>query len=203
MANFFSWCSGSFLNTALIPPEPNTNNDFLHSFVMKDLKRQSNRRPAVRKLGTSSVAVRKNRSKPIPGLSVKLRKPFNEPGFCNSWVPSYFVENEPAVLREKIRWLIQRIFGICGLIFVLLMVGGSLWVGQAFFNQPLKKVYFEGNQLLRDSDVLRTSGLRPGQTLFDLKPYNVAAQLQTHPIVQKADIRIKFPDEIHLIVSEH
>ena len=84
---------------------------------MKDLKRQSNRRPAVRKLGTTSFAVRKNRSNPIPGLSVKLRKPFNEPGFCNSWVPSYFIENEPAVLREKTRWLIQRTFGICGLIF--------------------------------------------------------------------------------------
>ena len=170
---------------------------------MKDLKRQSNRRPAVRKLGTTSVAVRKNRSNPIPGLSVKLRKPFNEPGFCNSWVPSYFVENDPAVLREKMRCLIQRFFGICGLIFILLMAGGSLWVGQAFFNQPLKKVYFEGNQLLKDSDVLRTSGLRPGQRLFDLKPYHVAAQLQTHPIVQKADIRRKFPDEIHLLVSEH
>jgi len=170
---------------------------------MKDLKRQSNRRAAVRKLGTSSVAVRKNRSNPIPGLSVKLRKPFNEPGFCNSWVPSYFVENEPAVLREKMHWLIQKFFGICGLIFILFMAGGSLWVGQAFFNQPLKKVYFEGNQLLKDSDVLRTSGLRPGQKLFDLKPYHVAAQLQTHPIVQKADIRRKFPDEIHLIVSEH
>ncbi len=170
---------------------------------MKDLKRQSNRRPAVRKLGTSSVAVRKNRSKPIPGLSVKLRKPFNEPGFSNSWVPSYFVENEPAALRENICWLIQRILGICGLIFILLMAGGSLWVGKAFFNQPLKKVYFEGNQLLKDSDVLKTSGLRPGQRLFDLKPYHVAAKLQTHPIVKKADIRRKFPDEIHLIVREH
>ena len=101
---------------------------------MKDLKRQSNRRPAVRKLGTSSFAVRKNRSKPIPGLSVKLRKPFNEPGFCKSWVPSYFFENEPAMLRKKMRWIIQRTFGICGLIFILLMVGGSLWVGQVFFN---------------------------------------------------------------------
>ena len=170
---------------------------------MKDLKRQSNRRPAVRKLGTSSVAVRKNRSNPIPGLSVKLLEPFNEPGFCNSWVPSYFVENEPAVLREKTRWLIQRTFGICGLIFILYMAGGSLWVGQAFFNQPLKKVYFEGNQLLKDSDVLKTSGLRPGQRLFDLKPYHIAAKLQTNPIVQKADIRRKFPDEIHLMVSEH
>jgi len=57
--------------------------------------------------------------------------------------------------------------------------------------------------LLNDSDVLKTSGLRPGQKLFDLNPYHVAAQLQTHPIVQKADIRIKFPDEIHLLVREH
>ena len=170
---------------------------------MKDLKRQSHRRPAVRRLGTSSVAVRKNRSNPIPGLSIKLRKPFNEPGFCNAWVPSYFVENEPAVLRKKMRWLIQRFFGICGLIFILLMTGGSLWVSQSFFNQPLKKVYFEGNQLLKDYDVLRFSGLRPGQKLFDLQPYHVAAQLQTHPIVQKADIRRKFPDEIHLIVNEY
>ena len=170
---------------------------------MKDLKRQSNRRPAVRKLGTSSFTVRKNRSNPIPGLSVKLRRPFNEPGFRNSWLPSYFVENEPALLREKIRWFIQRIFGICGLIFIFWLAAGSLWVGQAFFKQPLKKVYFEGNQLLNDSDVLKTSGLRPGQKLFDLNPYHIAAQLQTHPIVQKADIRVKFPDEIHLIVSEH
>ena len=170
---------------------------------MKDLKRQSNRRPAVRKLGTSSFAVRKNRSNPIPGLSVKLRKPFNEPGFRNSWIPSYFVENDPALLREKMRWFIQRIFGICGLIFILWLAAGSLWIGQAFFKQPLKKVYFEGNHLLKDSDVLKTSGLRPGKRLFELKPYHIAAQLQTHPIVKKADIRKKFPDEIHLIVSEH
>ena len=170
---------------------------------MKDLKRQSNRRPAIRKLGTSSFAVRKNRSNPIPGIAVKLRKPFNEPGFQNSWVPSYFVENDPALLREKMCWLIQRLFGICGLIFIFWLTAGSLWVGQAFFKQPLKKVYFEGNQLLKDSDVLKTSGLRPGQKLIDLKPYQIAAQLQTHPIVQKADIRRKFPDEIHLIVSEH
>ncbi|MBS1254589.1 MAG: Cell division protein FtsQ [Deltaproteobacteria bacterium] len=170
---------------------------------MKDLKRQSNRRPAVRKLGTSSVTVRKNRSNPIPGISVKLRKPVHEPGFRNSWVPSYFIENEPAVLRNKIRWLVQRLFGICGLIFILWLAGGSLWVGQAFFKQPLKKVHIEGNQLLNVSDVLRTSGLRPGHRLSNLKPYQIAAQLQTHPIVQKADIRRKFPDEIHLILSEH
>ena len=118
-------------------------------------------------------------------------------------MPSYFIENEPGMLREKIYWLIQRIFGVTGLIFIFWLAGGSLWVGQAFFKQPLKKVYFEGNHLLKDSDVLRTSGLRPGQKLFDLNPYHVAAQLQTHPIVQKADIRRKFPDEIHLIVSEH
>ncbi len=89
------------------------------------------------------------------------------------------------------------------MIFIFGLEAGSLWFGQAFFKQPLKKVYFEGNQLLNDSDVLKTSGLRPGQKLLDLNPYNVAAQLQTHPIVQKADIRIKFPDEIHLLVQEH
>ena len=170
---------------------------------MKDLKRQSNRRPAVRKLGTSSFAERKNRSNPIPGLSLKLRKPFNEPGFRNSWLPSYFAKNEPALLREKIGWFIQRFFGICGLIFILWIAVGSVWVGKAFFNQPLKKVFFEGNQLLEDTDVLETSGLRPRQRLIDLKPYQIAARLQTHPIIQKADIRRKFPDEIHLIVSEH
>ena len=39
--------------------------------------------------------------------------------------------------------------------------------------------------------------------MIDLNPYQVAARLQTHPIVQKTDIRRKFPDEIHLIISEH
>ena len=170
---------------------------------MQDLKRQSHRRPAVRKLRTSSTSVRKNRSNPIPGLSVKLRKPNTEPGYRNSWVPSYFVENEPAFLRMKIRWLIQKFIGISGLVFILWLAGGSVWVGQAFFKQPLTKVLINGNQLLDDLDVLRTSGLHQGQLLSDLQPYRIAARLQTHPIVQKADIRRIFPDELHLKITEY
>ena len=166
---------------------------------MKDLKRQSNRRPAVRKLGASSFSLRKNRSNPIPGLAVKLRKPFNEPGFRNSWVPSYFVENEPAILREKIFWLVQRFFGMSGLIFILWLAGGSLWDGQAFFKQPLKKVYFKGNQLLKDSDVLRSSGLRPGQRLFELKPYHLASQLQNNPIIQQSKQKVSHKNKKRLM----
>ena len=109
---------------------------------MQDLKRQSNRRPAVRKLRTSSMSVRKNRSNPIPGLSVKLRKPSIEPGYRNSWVPPYFVENEPAFLRQKTRWLIQKFIGICGLVFILWLAGGSVWVGQTFFQQTLTTVSY-------------------------------------------------------------
>ncbi len=169
---------------------------------MQDLKRQSNRRPAVRKLRTSSMSVRKNSSNPIPGLSVKLRKPCVDPGFSNSWVPQYFVENEPALLRQKIRRLIQNFFGLCGLVFILWLAGGSVWFGQKFFHQPLTKVLIKGNELLNDFEVLNASGLRPGQRLIDLKPYQVTARLQTHPIVKKADIRRKFPDEIHLVLSE-
>ena len=170
---------------------------------MQDLKRQSNRRPAVRKLRTSSMSVRKNRSNPIPGLSVKLRKPSIEPGYRNSWVPPYFVENEPAFLRQKTRWLIQKFIGICGLVFILWLAGGSVWIGQTFFQQTLTKVHIKGNLMLNDADVLRTSGLRPGQRVFNLKPYQLAARLQSHPIVRKADIRRKFPDEINLILNEY
>ena len=170
---------------------------------MQDLKRQSNRRPAVRKLRTSSMSVRKNRSNPIPGLSVKLRKPSTEPGYKNSWMPIYFVENEPAFLRKKICWLIQKFIGICGLVFILWLVGGSVWIGQTFFQQQLTKVRIKGNLLLNNSDVLRTSGLRSGQRLFNIKPYQLAARLQSHPIVQKADIRRKYPDEINLILNEY
>ena len=170
---------------------------------MQDLKRQSNRRPAVRKLRTSSMSVRKNRSNPIPGLSVKLRKPSIEPGYRNSWVPPYFVENEPAFLRQKTRWLIQKFIGICGLVFILWLAGGSVWIGQTFFQQTLTKVHIKGNLMLNDTDVLRTSGLRPGQRVFNLKPYQLAARLQSHPIVRKADIRRKFPDEINLILNEY
>mgnify|MGYP000931130181 CR=1 FL=1 len=72
---------------------------------MQDLKRQSNRRPAVRKLRLSSSSVRKNRSNPMPGLPVKLSKPNAEPGYVNSWIPPYFVEDDPAFLQMKIRWL--------------------------------------------------------------------------------------------------
>jgi len=170
---------------------------------MQDLKRQSNRRPAVRKLRTSSMSVRKNRSNPIPGLTVKLRKPSIEPGYSNSWIPPYFVKNEPSFLREKTRWLIQQFIRISGLAFILWLAGGSVWIGQTFFQQMLTKVHIKGNLMLNDTDVLRTSGLRPGQLVFNLKPYQIAARLQSHPIVRKADIRRKFPDEISLIINEY
>ena len=149
------------------------------------------------------MSARKNRSNPIPGLPVKLRKPNAEPAYKNSWLPPYFLENEPAYLRIKIHWLIQKFIGFCGLVFILWLAGGSVWVGQAFFQQPLTKVLIKGNQLLDDVDVLRMSGLRQGQHLSDLEPYRLAARLQTHPIVQKADIRRKFPDEVHLNITEY
>ena len=57
--------------------------------------------------------------------------------------------------------------------------------------------------MLNDADVMSTSGLRPGQLVFNLKPYQLAARLQSHPIVRKADIRRKFPDEINLILNEY
>ena len=149
------------------------------------------------------MSVRKNRSNPITGLSVKLNKPSIEPGYRNSWVPTYFVENEPAFLQQKSRWLIQKFIGICGLVFILWLAGGSVWIGQTFFQQTLTKVHIKGNLMLNDTDVLRTSGLRPGQRVFNLKPYQLAARLQSHPIVRKADIRRKFPDEINLILNEY
>ena len=68
------------------------------------------------------MRVRKNHSNPIPGRPVKLRKPNIEPGYSNSWLPPYFVENEPAFLRMKMRWLIQKFIGFCGLIFILWLV---------------------------------------------------------------------------------
>lgn len=170
---------------------------------MQDLKRQSNRRPAVRKLRTSPMSVRRNRSNPIPGLSVKLRKANSEPGFKNSWLPSYFVKNEPAFLRDKFRLLLQKLIGVIGLIFILWLAGGSVWIGQTFFKIPLKKVIIKGNVLLNKSDVLKTSGLRPGNFLFDLNQYQIAERLQKHPVIKKADIRPKFPDEIHLFITEY
>ena len=86
---------------------------------MQDLKRQSNRRPVVRKFRSSPMTLRKNRSNPIPCLSVKLRKTNSEPGFSNYWLPSYFVKNEPAFLRKKIRFFVNKFVGILGLIFFL------------------------------------------------------------------------------------
>ena len=170
---------------------------------MQDLKRQSNRRPVARHLRTSSMRVRKNHSNPIPGLSVKLRKPNTESGYKNSWLPPYFLENEPDLVRKKIHSLLKQFLGICGLIFIFWLVGGSVWVGQWFFKQPLSKVNVKGNLLLKDFDVLNASELRQGQRLLDLNPYQVAARLQTHPIVEKADIRRIFPNKINLIISEY
>ena len=125
---------------------------------MQDLKRQSNRRPAVRKLRLPPSSIRKNRSNPMPGLPVKLSKPNAEPSYINSWIPPYFVEDDPAFLQMKIRWLIQKFIGFCGLVCILWLSGGSIWVGKSFFQQPLKKVLIKGNQILDDVDVVISCG---------------------------------------------
>ena len=170
---------------------------------MQDLKRQSNRRPVIRKLKSSPMTVRKNRSNPIPGLSIKLRKAKSEPGFSNFWLPSYFVKNEPAFLRKKIRSLVNKFFGTIGLIFFLWLAGGSFWVGKNFFDSPLNKVVIEGEKLLSKVEILNISNLRPGQLLSNLDPYLIAKNLENHPVIQKADIRLKFPNEIHMFLYEH
>ena len=36
--------------------------------------------------------------------------------------------------------------------FILWLSGGSIWVGKAFFQQPLKKILIKGNQILDDVD---------------------------------------------------
>ena len=170
---------------------------------MQDLKRQSNRRPVVRKFRSSAMTVRNNRSNPMPCLSIKLRKANSEPGFNNYWLPSYFVKNEPAFLRKQIRFLVNKFFGILGLMFFLWIAGGSVWVGKAFFNYPIKKVFIKGEKLLSKIEVLNTSGLLPSQRMSSIKPYLIAERLQNHPAIQKADIRLKFPDEIHLFLKEY
>ncbi len=170
---------------------------------MQDLKRQSNRRPVVRKFRSSPMTVRKNRSNPIPGLSIKLRKTNSEPGFSNYWLPSYFVKNEPAFLRKKIRFLVNKFVGILGLVFFLWLAGGSVWVGKAFFKYPIKKVFINGEILLREVEILYISGIQPGQILSSLKPYQIVDRLQKHAGIKNADIRLKFPDEIHLYVNEY
>ena len=149
------------------------------------------------------MSVRKNRSNPIPGLALRLRKASSEPGFKNSWIPSYFVENEPAFLRKKMRSFIQLFFGTVGLIFILWLVSGSVWVGRAFLQLPLKKVFVKGDNLLNEVDVVNSSGLRPGQLFYKIKPYLIAERLQKHPAIKKADIRLRFPDEIHLFITEY
>jgi len=149
------------------------------------------------------MGLRKNRSNPIPGLAVRLRNTNSEPGFKNSWLPSYFVENEPVFLRKKILSHIQLFFGTLGLLFVLWLVGGSILVSNTFFRLPLKKVFIEGDHLLDEMDVVNSSGIRPGQHLFEIKPYFIAEKLQKHPAIKKADIRLKYPNEIYLFISEY
>ena len=170
---------------------------------MQDLKRQSNRRPVVRKIRSSPTTVRKNRSNPIPGLSIKLRKANSEPGFSNFWFPSYFIKNEPAFLRKKIKSSFNKLIGTIGLVFFLWIFGGSLWIGKGFFDSPLKKVFLDGEKLLNEAEILKISRLRPGQLLPDLDPYMIAKNLQNHPVIQRADIRLRFPNEIHLFIYEH
>ena len=168
---------------------------------MQDLKAFTNRRTPrypksrtrlLRKEGGSAVIADpgKRRTHSVSPLS----KPF--------WT-RLFVTGDPVESRHLIRGLMLTLSSTLLMAAVGWMVWGTALVAIPYFQQPLKNIRIHGLNRLTEQELLGGVGLKPGEALLNIDPYELATRLRAHPLVREVDLRRQFPHRLHLNIQEH
>ncbi|MBC7335098.1 MAG: FtsQ-type POTRA domain-containing protein [Clostridia bacterium] len=89
-----------------------------------------------------------------------------------------------------------RVFLLVGLLVagILLFLRSSFW--------SLAEIRVEGNEALSTAEVIRLSGLVPGQNLFRIREQEVRERLLLHPRIKAVDLRYCWPDTVVVQVEE-
>ena len=105
-------------------------------------------------------------------------------------------------VTRRVRWVTSRVVPI-GITLAVLGAGGlgALWA----LTSPrftVTEVAVTGASRLRPEDVVAASGIGPGTNLFRLDRAAVVARLEALPLIRRADMVRRFPNQVTLAVEE-
>jgi cell division protein FtsQ len=105
-------------------------------------------------------------------------------------------------VTRRVRWITTRAVPI-GIALAVLGAGGlgALWV----LTSPrftVTEVAVTGASRLRPEDVVAASGIGPGTNLFRLDRGAVVARLEALPLIRRAEMVRRFPNQVTLAVEE-
>ena len=168
---------------------------------MQDLKAYTNRRTTRHPKSRVRLNLKGGESAVIAGPAKRrthvispLSKPF--------WT-RLFATDDPVELRYLIRGLMLTLSSTLVLAAVGWMAWGTALVAIPYFQQPLKDIRIHGLHRLTEQELLSGVGLKPGEVLLNIDPYELAARLRAHPLVHEVDLRRQFPHRLHLSIQEH
>jgi cell division protein FtsQ len=105
-------------------------------------------------------------------------------------------------LSRRARWVVARLVPIAASGAVLAAAGaGAVWL----LTSPrfaVTEVAVVGASRLTPEDIVAASGIGPGTNLFRLDPGAVVARLEALPLVRRADLVRRFPNQVTLAVEE-
>ena len=105
-------------------------------------------------------------------------------------------------VTRRVRWVTTRAVPIA-IVLAVLAAGGmaALWL----LTSPrftVTEVAVTGASRLRPEDIVAASGIGPGTNLFRLDRGTVVARLEALPLIRRADMVRRFPNQVTLAVEE-
>jgi cell division protein FtsQ len=105
-------------------------------------------------------------------------------------------------VTRRVRWVTAHALPIGVVLATLLAAGiGALWA----LTSPrflITEVTVTGAGRLRPEDIVAASGIGPGTNLFRLDRDAVVARLEALPLVRRADLVRRFPNQVTLAIEE-
>ena len=168
---------------------------------MRDLKEHTNRRTPRHPKSRTRLNLKEGGSAVI--ASPAKRRTHVASLLSKSFWTRLFATDDPVELRHLIRGLMLTLSSTLVLGAVGWMAWGTATVAIPYFQQPLRDIRIHGLNRLTPQELLRGVGLKPGELLLDIDPYQLATRLRAHPLVREVDLRRQFPRRLHLNVREH
>lgn len=105
----------------------------------------------------------------------------------------------PKIKEHRKRRANRRLIFLLSLFFLLIAC-------VVYFQSPLshiKKIHLEGNQTVEYSEVLSTTGLKPGDNIWKLDKNDAKEKLEKLPEVKSVAVKLDFPNEVIIKIKEY
>ncbi len=116
--------------------------------------------------------------------------------------------------KKRVQQKRRRIWGrllvgakLFSLVIILLAASAVFMVGYAAVTQSeyfsTRSLQIQGNTRLSEAEVLKQSGVKPGENLLAINLKLVRKRLLAHPWISKASVAREIPNTIRISISEH